>query len=71
MIWIACPDFSGMERAAKNNNNIDFQVWQQHSNPVELSSPKIAWQKLEYLPVRQAGIHQNPVKTGIVDKPED
>ncbi|MGZ6251429.1 MAG: REP-associated tyrosine transposase, partial [Candidatus Chromulinivorax sp.] len=47
-----------------NSNNINFQLWQQHNNPVELSSKQIAWQKLEY-------IHQNPVKAGIVEKPED
>ena len=58
MIWI-------MERAGKkNSNNINFQLWQQHNNPVELSNQKMAWQKLEY-------IHQNPVKAGFVEKPED
>ncbi|MBV9962292.1 MAG: transposase [Parafilimonas sp.] len=54
-----------MERAGKkNNNNINFQLWQQHNNPVELSNQQMAWQKLEY-------IHQNPVKAGVVEKPED
>ncbi len=53
------------ERAGKkNSNNIDFQLWQQHNKPVELSSRKMAWQKLEYM-------HQNPVVAGIVEKPED
>ena len=28
-------------------------------------------QKLEYLPVRQAGIHYNPVKAGLCQYPED
>ena len=54
-----------MERAGKkNSNNIDFQLWQQNNNPVELSSSKMAWQKLNY-------IHNNPVRAGFVDKPED
>ena len=48
----------------KNSNNIGFQLWQQNNNPVELSSEKMAWQKLEY-------IHNNPVKAGIVEKPGD
>lgn len=58
MLWM-------MERAGKkNSNNINFQLWQQHNNPVEISNQKMAWQKLEY-------IHQNPVKAGFVEKPED
>lgn len=58
MIWM-------MKRAGKkNSNNINFQLWQQHNNPVELSNQKIAWQKLEY-------IHENAVKAGFVEKPED
>jgi len=58
MLWMK-------EKAGKqNSNNINFQLWQQHNNPVELSNQKIAWQKLEY-------IHQNPVKAGIVEKAED
>jgi REP element-mobilizing transposase RayT len=58
MLWM-------MERAGKkNSNNINFQLWQQHNNPIELSNSKMAWQKLEY-------IHNNPVKAGFVEKPED
>ncbi len=54
-----------MERAGKrNSNNINFQLWQQHNNPIELNNQKMAWQKLEY-------IHQNPVKAGFVEKTED
>jgi len=49
-----------MERADReNSNNINFQLWQQHNNPIELNNQKIAWQKLEY-------IHQNPVKAGFI-----
>ena len=54
-----------MEKAGReNSNNINFQLWQQQNNPIELSNQKMAWQKLEY-------IHQNPVKAGFVEKPED
>ena len=54
-----------METAGKNNpNNIGFQLWQQHNNPIELFDSKIAWQKLSY-------IHENPVKAGFVEKPEE
>ncbi len=32
MMWIACPDSSGFERAGKKNgNNKDWQFWQQHN----------------------------------------
>ncbi len=58
MLWL-------MERAGKkNSNNGEFQLWQQNNNPIELYNLKMAWQKLDY-------IHNNPVKTGIVEKAED
>ncbi|MBA3674961.1 MAG: transposase [Chitinophagaceae bacterium] len=52
------------EAGTKNSNNVSFQLWQQHSQPVELNSPKILHQKLNY-------IHHNPVAAGFVDKEED
>lgn len=48
----------------KNSNNKDYQFWQQHNHPIELHSNELMSQKLEY-------IHNNPVKNGIVSKPED
>lgn len=48
----------------KNSNNKTWQVWQQHNQPIELSTNKMIDQRLEYL-------HMNPVKAGFVDKPED
>ena len=48
----------------RNSNNRDWQLWQQSSHPIELSSNFLQDQKLEY-------IHQNPVKAGFVDKSED
>jgi putative transposase len=58
MIWM-------MERSGKkNSNNINFQLWQQDNHPIELTTPKITHQKLDYL-------HYNPVVAGIVEQPED
>ncbi len=47
-----------------NKNNRGFQLWQQHNNPIQLISNKIAHQKLDY-------IHYNPVEAGFINKPED
>jgi len=53
-----------MYNAGKYNvNNIDFQFWQQHSHPIELTSNEMIEQKLDY-------IHFNPVAAGFVDVPE-
>ena len=58
MLWM-------MERAGKqNSNNQNFQFWQQHNKPIELTDNKIMEQKLNYL-------HNNPVVEEIVEKPED
>ena len=48
------------ERAGKkNSNNKDFQFWQQDNHPIELSTPAMLKQRLDYL-------HENPVRAGIV-----
>ncbi len=53
------------ERAGyKNGNNKYYQFWQQHNRPIELYNADLAEQKLLY-------IHDNPVKAGFVDRPED
>ena len=53
------------DRAGKRNaNNKHFQIWRQDNHPIELSSPAILKQKLDYL-------HENPVKAGIVYAPEE
>jgi REP element-mobilizing transposase RayT len=65
IIWIACPDSSGMQRAGKKNgNNKDWQFWQQHNKPIEIKSQEMFDGKLAY-------IHQNPVQAGFVTKEED
>ena len=58
MLWM-------MKRSAKKYNiKSGFQLWQSESHPVELSTNKIAHQKLDYL-------HNNPVEAGFVLKAED
>ena len=58
MLWM-------MARAGKkNSNNKDFQFWQQHNHPIELSDNKMMDQRLDY-------IHNNPVVAGFVTRPED
>jgi putative transposase len=58
MLWM-------MERAAKKTNNAaKFQLWQPESHPIELATPKIAWQKLDYT-------HYNPVEAGFVRRITD
>jgi putative transposase len=58
MLWM-------MERAAKKNSNAaKFQLWQAESHPIELTTGKIAHQKLDYM-------HYNPVEAGVVNNPED
>ncbi len=47
-----------------NSNNSKYQVWQQHSHPLEINTSEKLINFLNY-------IHQNPVKAGIVLSPED
>lgn len=47
-----------------NSNNTYYQLWQQHNHPIELSTNELAYQRLHYL-------HMNPVKAGLVTRPED
>lgn len=57
MLWM-------FERAGKKNgNNTKYQFWQQHNQPIELSTPELTEQKLDYL-------HNNPVAAGITDTAE-
>jgi REP element-mobilizing transposase RayT len=41
-----------------------YQVWQHDNHPIELYSENVTLQKLSY-------IHENPVRSKLVDKPED
>ena len=45
----------------ENSRNKDFQLWQQHNNPIEICTNEILNTRLNY-------IHNNPVKAGFVQK---
>ncbi len=47
-----------------NSRNENLQFWRQDNHPVELSTNVMMGQRLNYL-------HLNPVKAGIVERPED
>ena len=52
-------------KAGQNNaHNKNYQFWQQHSHPIELSTNEMIDQRLDY-------IHNNPVEAGVVLSPED
>ena len=56
MLWM-------MERAGSKNSNVKRrQFWQQHNKPIELWSPNVIDQKVDY-------IHFNPVESGFVFEP--
>ncbi len=51
------------ERAGSKSSNVSkYQFWQHHNKPVELWSPEIINQKVDY-------IHNNPVLAGFVAEP--
>jgi len=47
-----------------NSQNEEMQFWQNGNHPIPLWNPKVIRQKIDYL-------HNNPVKQGIVAKPQD
>ena len=47
-----------------NSRNAAYQFWQQDNQPIQLESPDFTLTKLQYM-------HNNPVKAGVVEKPED
>lgn len=54
-----------MEAAGtKNGNNHDWQFWQQHNHPLEITNSKMYEETVWY-------IHQNPVVAGFVFDPSD
>lgn len=50
--------------ARYNTNNRRLQFWIQDNHPTSLFSPWVTWQKVNY-------IHNNPVRAGWVENPED
>lgn len=58
MLWM-------FARAGKrNSNNEQYQFWQQNNHPIQLSTNEMIEQRLNYL-------HDNPVVSGFVTKPEE
>jgi len=59
MLWM-------FERAGKkNSNNVKYQFWQQHNQPIEVSHDTNKLERaLNY-------IHENPIKAGFVDRAEN
>lgn len=52
-----------LEKAGKSKANVSqYQFWQHHNKPIELWSPKVIKQKIDY-------IHNNPVMSGFVIDP--
>ncbi len=52
-----------LKRAGSKNSNVKkSQFWQQHNKPIELWSPNVIDQKVDY-------IHNNPVEAGFVNEP--
>jgi len=53
------------KEAGKGKKNIkSYQFWQHHNQPIELWSPQVIKQKIDY-------IHRNPVEAGFVTSPAD
>ena len=48
---------------SKNSRNKTYQFWRQDNQPEELYSPRLVFQKINYM-------HNNPVEAGIVERPE-
>lgn len=49
---------------ASNPNNTTMQFWRQDNHPIQLTTPAVFDQKLNYL-------HNNPVVEGFVERPEE
>ena len=53
------------KKAGEHNNKIKFyKFWQDGNHAIEIYSPKVTWQKIDY-------IHLNPVEEMVVANPED
>ena len=53
------------KKAAEKSSNVNtYQFWRHDNKPIELWSNHVIWQKITY-------VHNNPVKAGFVENPED
>ena len=50
--------------STKHTRNKNYQFWTHENHPIEVFSNKFVKQKVQY-------IHNNPVRAGVVEKPED
>ena len=50
--------------ASQHQRNENYQVWTHENHPEEIFSPSFTFQRINY-------IHENPVRAGIVEMPED
>lgn len=50
--------------ASKHSRNENYQFWTHENHAIELRTPNFISEKVQY-------IHNNPVKSGIVEKPEN
>jgi REP element-mobilizing transposase RayT len=50
--------------ASQHKRNVHYQIWTHENHAEEIFSPQFTLQKIQY-------IHDNPVRAGIVKKPED
>lgn len=65
MMWM-------MQRAGKKNrNNKDWQFWQQHNKPLEITGQEMFNEKLRYVHQNLPTGGQAPVQAGFVTKEED
>lgn len=55
---------SFIEEGKKSSNVKTYQLWQHHNKPIELWSKSVINRYINY-------IHFNPVKAGLVERPED
>lgn len=53
-----------MLNAANSKKHSEYKFWQEGNHAIELYSERFVWDKINY-------IHNNPVKSGFVLKPED
>lgn len=66
LIKLQCTELLACFREHKINSHRDceYQVWQEGFHPKMLTTQAIAEQKIDY-------IHHNPVRRGLVNRPED
>ncbi|WP_436414929.1 hypothetical protein [Petrimonas sp.] len=65
VFWAQVENLRQSGAGQRNSDNKQYQFWQQHNQPIELSVG------LHDIDAAIDYIHENPVKAGFVNKPED